>query len=508
MRRRTMTYAARLMAFIVTVVGTGAAFAQPDSWREHPQPGGGSIWLPESFSVIELAAQATSKPAADGGTTFFQDLVNAKGTNDGVVNSINTNRIWHQGADGRIRTKPSAMAEQLTRALPNLLRQQGMVLEVIDGPRAFRAGLISGWRISVSFNDGGSRIDQFAFLKGGMLYTLSAAYGMSGAKYWTAKTEQVLARWQPAAVVGDLSAIERPPISAEWKFVVLRTGERFCIPLSWVVISQDERPSKETVDGQAVTISKLLNVRPSRHTRDRSVFHVVSIAIVARASKRTVPISNADLLEFHQSMIDGTAPSLKIAKHGGPTKRQVAGATAYVTRLVGSPSTGIPVEAILFSTVREGRAYSFLASFSPGEAQEFENAIEQIISRSEFLESTPAPIMTPWIGSVGNEDKAELAAQFDPRALAAVSFLLTWGIGMTPPVLIRYVLLRRPLGSRIVAGTIAGGFSIANIMIFTALGSTSTQHMELMAICIMSYFVLRHGASKYRAGQASEPADA
>lgn len=80
----------------------------------------------------------------------------------------------------------------------------------------------------------------------------------------------------------------------------------------------------------------------------------------------------------------------------------------------------------------------------------------------------------------------------------AVSLVLTWGIGLTPPLLIRHVGLKRPLG-RAAALSIVVGLWILNVLIFTALGSRS--HTALTLVGFVSYWILR------REGRPEPPAE-
>jgi|LSQX01.2.fsa_nt_gb hypothetical protein len=76
-----------------------------------------------------------------------------------------------------------------------------------------------------------------------------------------------------------------------------------------------------------------------------------------------------------------------------------------------------------------------------------------------------------------------------------LSAILTWGIGLAPPLLLRFAFLRRPMPK---AGAIAFVvvFWFTNIVIFTALGSQSKTHRALFLVAVASYYILRRGAKK------------
>ena len=70
------------------------------------------------------------------------------------------------------------------------------------------------------------------------------------------------------------------------------------------------------------------------------------------------------------------------------------------------------------------------------------------------------------------------------------SFILTWSVGLLPPLLIRFAFLRRPIGKNPAIG-ICGLFLFLNILLFTVLGSESKTHAVQLLIAYISYWILR-----------------
>lgn len=85
-----------------------------------------------------------------------------------------------------------------------------------------------------------------------------------------------------------------------------------------------------------------------------------------------------------------------------------------------------------------------------------------------------------------------------------ISAILTWGIGLAPPILIRFIFLRRPISKGWAIGT-AIIFLFINILIFTALGSTSKTHGALFLVAWASYAILRKGFRKTREATSRSP---
>jgi len=79
--------------------------------------------------------------------------------------------------------------------------------------------------------------------------------------------------------------------------------------------------------------------------------------------------------------------------------------------------------------------------------------------------------------------------------MIVISFVLTWGIGLLPPIIIRYVIIKKPL-YRKWSICLVIIFLIINIIIFTALDSQSKTHAALYLVAITSYYILRKGNKK------------
>lgn len=70
-----------------------------------------------------------------------------------------------------------------------------------------------------------------------------------------------------------------------------------------------------------------------------------------------------------------------------------------------------------------------------------------------------------------------------------LSFIVTWIVGLTPPILIRYLLYRKPV-SRKVAIFLVVFLYFLNLFFFIILGSVSKTHAVLFLIAWISYRIL------------------
>lgn len=107
--------------------------------------------------------------------------------------------------------------------------------------------------------------------------------------------------------------------------------------------------------------------------------------------------------------------------------------------------------------------------------------------------STSAP-STSAATSLVSPKQSALAGE-NVAANLLLSLVLTWGVGLAPPLLIRYVFARRPIGKGAAIG-LCVLFWLFNFILFTALGSQSKAHTALVLVALASFAILRKGAAE------------
>jgi hypothetical protein len=75
-----------------------------------------------------------------------------------------------------------------------------------------------------------------------------------------------------------------------------------------------------------------------------------------------------------------------------------------------------------------------------------------------------------------------------------VSLVVTWSIGLLPPVIIRYAILKRPIAKWPAIG-ICALFWVINFSLFRAMGSKPS--LVLWLITLVSYWILRKGSNDF-----------
>lgn len=78
---------------------------------------------------------------------------------------------------------------------------------------------------------------------------------------------------------------------------------------------------------------------------------------------------------------------------------------------------------------------------------------------------------------------------FTPANIA-VGFVVTWGIGLMPPLLIRYAFLKRPMG-KWPAIWVCGGFWFFSFLLYSAVSGSAKGHNALILVAMVSYWILR-----------------
>ena len=88
-------------------------------------------------------------------------------------------------------------------------------------------------------------------------------------------------------------------------------------------------------------------------------------------------------------------------------------------------------------------------------------------------------------------------------SVLAVSFVLTWVIGLAPPLLIRYVFIKRRINKWPAIGACIF-FWVINVVIFTAMGSQSKTHGALLFVAFVSYWILCKKTNEHQIRSASQ----
>ena len=87
------------------------------------------------------------------------------------------------------------------------------------------------------------------------------------------------------------------------------------------------------------------------------------------------------------------------------------------------------------------------------------------------------------------------------NTLLIVSTIFAWVVFLTPPTIIRFILIRKPIRSKIISLAISCLFFLLNVVLFSALGSDGKPNMANALGMLACYGILRYetkAQAKYR----------
>ena len=252
--------------------------------------------------MLSLWKDAEEERMEEGKRYFSQRLTNAKRAYNSVVCSVNTTRIWYADENGDVFVAKSDLAkiqaETLKKSIPRLM-PGASVSKVTSQKR--RYGTV--WRFEVFFgNEGRSRIlEAYTYYKG-FVHRLSATYSASEDKYWRARFDDILERWQPGGTLGEIAAA-RVGTEADpggWQEIVLRNGGTIYVPAAWQTVYRDSPVETEISPEGVISTQKCLNMRMQGLTsHERPTFLVW--ALWTEDELRT---SDDELEQFAMEMVD------------------------------------------------------------------------------------------------------------------------------------------------------------------------------------------------------------
>jgi hypothetical protein len=180
----------------------------------------------------------------------------------------------------------------------------------------------------------------------------------------------------------------------------------------------------------------------------------------------------------------------------GTIKTEINGITAFITEYRRSPRKGSGEFQVRLVRVFAGdRSFTLTVSYLNTASMVLRPITDRIISSLKLTGvgvSTSQTLGTHVTETSGGSSGMSKLYGEQLGLVLLGSVLLTWGIGLTPPLLIRFVFVRRPIGKGWAIGVVAV-FWMANLLFFTAFGSQSKTHFALVLVAMASYAILRKG---------------
>ncbi|MBN8733765.1 MAG: hypothetical protein J0L64_24735 [Acidobacteria bacterium] len=135
------------------------------------------------------------------------------------------------------------------------------------------------------------------------------------------------------------------------------------------------------------------------------------------------------------------------------------------------------------------RSFTVTVSYLEPVSFLMEPITDRIIQSLKLSDTRPSSASPNQKGSAGG---SAMSALFEETWVVTLllSFLATWGVGLAPPMLVRYVFARRPI-AKALAIVIVCGFWIFNTLLFSILSGRSSGHGALVLVALVSYAILR-----------------
>lgn len=474
------------MVFSLALLTGSSPVSEPLTWNKHAQPGGGSVQLPAGFTVIRLSAPADKPVANDGVTSHFQELINAKGSYEGIVCSVRANRRWREDAFSRVLRDSEERARSSAEKLLSMLSEQDPFDEPLEQVQSMERDGFRIWRGSLSMLGGASRLDFAIARRNGFQHYISAVYSRSGEHYWKPRFDEILLQWEPGTERGETSGDPRKAGSNEWIPIDTSLG-LIWFPAGWTIIERNVEPQRQREGDQIVCSQKTLNVRPGRYPEDISVFQLVSTWIEDSGGAE-IPWSIEDARIATDATLEGYKETFGSQQLASQTLH-AAGQVITILKLSHEELSGVLARVAVLHT--GNKVCAVTVCYPQSDDDYWSDTFAQVIRRMDV--ETPALRSTTQSGLVEVVKENNRTSFRINWPLMIVSFLITWTIGLIPPLAIRFLILRRPVRARWCAGLTVVVFWVLNIGIFTSIGTENKHHAALGLVMIFSYIILRGG---------------
>ena len=295
--------------------------------------------------------------------------------------------------------------------------------------------------------------------------------------------------------------------------IKLPKGVSIELPKNWVVMSEGQRITLDTIAKDLVDIAQEKPALPfvAMYYKNGKVIGIINthydsnLDLTQNYARQTTlqDIKELDVALKENIVKPMKAFGISVLSWEGTKKSTINGITVFITEYHRKALKGTGAFRVRLVRVFAGnRSFTLTVSYSKDEAFFLKTITDRIISSLRLTGINKASAATPQVYDkpTSNTDSAMTQMYGESWGITLIiSALLTCGIGLTPPLLIRFLFMRRPIGKGWAIGT-AAIFWFINIIIFTALGSTSKTHGALFLVAWTSYAILRKGHKKVAVG--------
>lgn len=294
--------------------------------------------------------------------------------------------------------------------------------------------------------------------------------------------------------------------------VKLPKGVSIEIPKNWVVLSDNQRITLDSAVKAGLDLSGIkqegseLPFAANYYDDKGNTLGIMNVRYYPQLELTQADAQSAnaqDVRELDAALKENIISSMKVfnmtvTSWAGTQKSVINGITVFLTEYQRKSLKGSgEIRVRLVRVFAADKSFTVTVSYHEAASFLLKPITDRIIN-SLSMEGVKKVSSTESVSKNGTSKGGSVMADLYGEQWGLVlflSFLFTWGVGLAPPLLIRFAFMRRPIGKGWAIGIVAL-FWVFNIVLFTALGSQGKSHGALTLVAFASYAILRKGAKK------------
>jgi len=297
-----------------------------------------------------------------------------------------------------------------------------------------------------------------------------------------------------------------PTASATGNFatVALPRGVSIELPRNWVVLSNSQRITLDTFVESRLDLSGI-QALPSElpfaanhyddHGRTLAMLNIRYYPELDLSQRDARGATSQDVKELDSELKQNAikemqALGMPITSWGGTTKAEINGITTFITDYRRASLRGTSEFRVrLVRVFASNESFTLTVSYLDADSILLRPITDRIINSLKL--ASVAPISKRLgISSVISDVYGEQWV-----LLLIIAFFWTWGVGLAPALLIRFVFMRRPMTKGRAIVTVALWWAVMFVL-GSALGSPNKPRPALTLVALASYAILRKGCKR------------
>jgi len=291
-------------------------------------------------------------------------------------------------------------------------------------------------------------------------------------------------------------------------------GVSFELPKNWVIFSGHERITLNSAVESVLDLSDIeylsTNISFAANLYGSSdntigILNLQYYPFIELSQEDAINASNQDLIDLDQMIKENIVVSLQAAgaqllTWNGTKNSTINGVNSFVSEYIRrSYNSSDTFRVRLIRVFNDGKSFTLTISYNESVEVALMPITDRIIKTLQ-VEGLPK-------SQVGNEryNLTEIGTyESNWFLLLLISIMITWSIGLIPPITIRFIFKKAAIKKNSAIGIVIF-FWFPNLIVFSALGSEGNVHFTLMLIAFVSYSILRFGHKKDKLKSEVQP---